>query len=197
MAHSPTAPQPSPRRSAYAVVAAALVLAVGAGGAGYAAGLVTGADIKDGTITSADVRNGSLAYADLQGSAVQRVRPSAYTTTNSEGTALTEAPVAVVTLTLPPGRYTVSATGNVFLTGEGAGDAQCYVQAKRSLGDGGGATTVPAGSTYATLDTQAVVNLSQRRKVALSCTGSAAGISQVLMTAVQVSTVFVDGVPNS
>jgi hypothetical protein len=53
-----------PRPAPAILVAAALVLSAGAGGA-VAGDLITGKDIKDGTVASADVKNESLRLRDL------------------------------------------------------------------------------------------------------------------------------------
>jgi hypothetical protein len=45
---------------------AALALVASAGGAGYAAGLLTGEDIKNGSLTGKDVENGSLTGKDVE-----------------------------------------------------------------------------------------------------------------------------------
>jgi hypothetical protein len=45
---------------------AALALVASAGGAGYAAGLLTGEDIKNGSLTGKDVENGSLTGKDVR-----------------------------------------------------------------------------------------------------------------------------------
>jgi hypothetical protein len=55
---------------AVAVIAASVVLTLGVAGSGYAAGKITGADIKDGTVTSADLKNGTVASADLKDGSV-------------------------------------------------------------------------------------------------------------------------------
>ncbi|GAB3258911.1 hypothetical protein [Nocardioides dilutus] len=45
---------------------AAVALVASAGGAGYAAGMLTGDDIKDGSLTGKDVKNGSLTGKDAK-----------------------------------------------------------------------------------------------------------------------------------
>ena len=63
-------PAPTPRRRsrpvwpAYAVAGAALFTALN--GPAYAAGLITGADIKDGTVASADLKNDSVKGGDVK-----------------------------------------------------------------------------------------------------------------------------------
>ena len=58
----------TPRRKflTYANVLATLALFVALGGGAYAAGLITGKQIKDGSITGADIKNGSLLAADFK-----------------------------------------------------------------------------------------------------------------------------------
>ena len=53
-------------------IAAALIIGTGTGA--YAAGKITGADIKNGTVTGADIKNGSLHKADLADSAIHALK---------------------------------------------------------------------------------------------------------------------------
>ena len=49
----------------YATVASTAALVVALGGTSYAAGLVTGQQIKDGTVTTADIKDHTLQTKDL------------------------------------------------------------------------------------------------------------------------------------
>ena len=57
-----------PRSTHYANVTATMALLVALGGTSYAAGMITGADIKDGTVTTSDVKNGDLRLKDFAAS---------------------------------------------------------------------------------------------------------------------------------
>ena len=52
-------------------------LIVGLGSTAFAAGMITGADIKDGTVTTADIRDGTLRTRDLSEATVDRLRGQA------------------------------------------------------------------------------------------------------------------------
>jgi hypothetical protein len=51
-----------------------VALTLGLGSTAFAAGMITGADIKDGTVSTADIHDGTLKTRDLAGSTVSQLR---------------------------------------------------------------------------------------------------------------------------
>ena len=61
-------------RIAPSLLVAVCLLVLAAGGVGYAAGLVTSADIADETIQSTDIKNGTIANADIKEGTIGRTK---------------------------------------------------------------------------------------------------------------------------
>src|SRR3954453_515362 len=66
----------SPFRSLFhpATTLGAVAILLGLSSTAFAAGVITGADIKDGSVTTADIRNGTLKTADLASGTVNNLR---------------------------------------------------------------------------------------------------------------------------
>ena len=71
------------RRSAPALAVAALVVLASTGGAGYAAGKITGKQVKNGTLTGKDLRDVSVTGADVDEASLGAV-PQALTAGSAE-----------------------------------------------------------------------------------------------------------------
>lgn len=170
-----------------AVLAASTMLVIGVGGGSFAAGLITGADIKNGTVTSADIENGSLIANDLAPGVPTSLAPKVYSTSKVAGTMLTDTYQKIVSLKVPAGSYVVTATGTVFEDQDAPAMGECIIKASR-----GGAVnnlvstaTIPAGGLYATVAPQAVF-ASAGGEFRLRCAGTNAGVNFVSMTATRV-----------
>jgi hypothetical protein len=193
------------RRGPYAVLASAVILVVGLGGATYAVAQITGADIKDGTVTSADIHNHTLKLKDFSDTATDGLKgprgargktgPSdAYATTNNSDTVLPYPDYAtVVSLTPPAGRYVASATGTAYqVSGASATFAACQLSTLGQPSDTGQTTTtIPAGGGYANVATQLTFTTDGTGVLELSCNGTNAGINQVVLTAIKVGALHV------
>jgi hypothetical protein len=57
-----------------ASILSVVALTVGVGSTAFAAGMITGADIKDGTVTTADIHDGTLRTKDLAATTISRLR---------------------------------------------------------------------------------------------------------------------------
>ncbi|MFC5178630.1 hypothetical protein [Nocardioides taihuensis] len=197
-------PASSIRTRTTAVLGAAALLVVGAAGGGYAAGKITGKDIKDGTVTSADVKDGTLKSADVKDGSLgvrdlspataEDLAPRLVYSRTGDGIYLPDddSNTLVQSLALPEGRWlvTVSATAfpHVFSNDPQVPWISCELEAP----DNGFArtnTTVALPGEYASLGTQLVVLAASDRDATFTCHGHNVGINQVTMTGVEVGAV--------
>ena len=179
-------------RGRYSVIVAALVLVLGGGGVTYAAGKITGDSIKNGTVTSADITNFTLKRKDLDPYITSRlVGPTAYSTVKNDGTLLNDSFTTVVSLVLPPGFYTVSATGIVFEVANADAYADCDLDASDATLDGNSAVSIPGGGLYASVAAQGTF-FAQTPDTILTfrCLGTNAGINNVTLTAIRLSRLY-------
>jgi hypothetical protein len=181
----------------YAVIGAAIVLTLGVGGAGFAAGLVTSDDIKDDTVASIDVKNGTLKQKDLAATTVENLMPRVIISRKGPGSYLTEDPTTGFhTMTVPEGRWLVSVTATAFPgLVEGTPFASCLLKAP-DWSSGTTTTTIASPDAYASLATQITVSAGGDTLVSLECSGENAGVNRVTITAVEAGSITIVADPS-
>jgi hypothetical protein len=168
-----------------AVVVASIVLALGVASGSFAAGLITGADIKDGTVRSADVADGTLRIADLGQQTRSALAATAYSTSDSGDTLLTGAFATILKLRVPTGSYAVTASGIVFAVDQTASAmGQCTLVGPPSDAFNNTATSITAGDQYGTLALQ--ITAAGMNTIRLRCSGTNAGVNNFSVTAIRV-----------
>lgn len=193
-------------RSTVPVVIAAVVLTLGVGAGSYAAGAITGGDIKNGTVTSADikndnltsgdVKNGTLQLRDLGSAAVDDLRqgPRVIVSSKGAGSYLPDVPADTTfhSMTVPKGTWLVSVTATVFRhDGLSTPDALCNLRTADESGLLARVSFTPDDG-YVSLASQMVVHASGQTSVGLVCNGNNFGVNQVTLTAVEAGRVTGD-----
>ncbi len=177
------------RTPTLAVIGAAVVLTLGAAGGGYAAGMITGGDIKDGTVASPDVKDDSLKLKDLAPGTIDNLAPRVVISRKGPGSYLPASGDNTVfhTMSVPRGEWLVSVTATAFP--QAFGDPAIVLCSLRAPGSSIGQTSASIDSDYAALATQITVNVNTSADVAASfeCSGDNAGVNEVTITALEVS----------
>lgn len=181
------------RTSPYAVLGAATLLVLGAAGGGYAAGKITGADIKDGTVTTADVKDHTLKSKDLAAATAEALAPRLKFSHQGPGLYLPDdqTETVVQSLTVPEGRWLVTVSATAF-PHDFSSDVVPWISCDLEAPDNGIArtnTTVADPDEYANLGTQLVVLAGSKRDVTFTCFGVNVGINQITLTALEVGEV--------
>jgi hypothetical protein len=181
----------------YATVASTAALVVALGGTSYAAGLVTGQQIKDGTVTGADVKNHSLQTKDLSKSAKKDLTSHVHSTFNDAATAMGAGTKTVLTLPVPAGSYL--AYGKVWAertTATGTNVwARCHLNAPGATD--GVAADLPDDGFSESLATQIVFTTAHVTNVTMTCEGTAgASVMWKKVTAVRLASVVNTPNPN-
>ena len=177
------------RTPALAVIGAAVVLTLGAAGGGYAAGMITGGDIKDGTVASPDVKDDSLKLKDLAPGTVDNLAPRVIISRKGPGSYLPDSGDNTMfhTMSVPQGEWLVSVTATTFP--QVFGDPAIVLCNLTAPNSSSGQTSATIDSDYAALATQITVNanLSAGADVSFECSGDNAGVNEVTITALEVS----------
>lgn len=189
----------------YATVASTAALVVALAGTSYAAGVVTGKDIKDNTVTTKDVKNKTLKVKDLSPGAREDlagaagpagptgpVGPSSvFSVFNNFQTATGNIPKTVLSLALAPGSYAVSSKALGYATGANA-FIECWLEG--SVADFS-SVTFPAVDARAMLTNQIAFTSTVPSTVSLYCRGDAATMTHKKVTAIKVGSVALNEGP--
>jgi hypothetical protein len=173
----------------YATVASTAALVVALGGTSYAAGLVTGQQIKDGTVTSADIKDHTLQTKDLSHSAKNALTAHVHSTFNDSTTAMTGTTKTVLTMPVPPGSYLAySKAWAVRATGTTNAWARCHLNAPGATD--GVAADLPDDGFSESLANQIVFTTAHVANVTLTCEGTTnAQVQWKKVTAVKLTSV--------
>jgi hypothetical protein len=181
-------------RSAPAIGLAAAVVVLSAGSGAVAAGMITGAQIKNGTVTTHDVKNHTLRRADLSSGVAKGLKGTthAFAASNTSDTAMSSTAVTLLSRQLPPGSYVVVAKGWVFT----AGDAQTTTNVDCDLN--GPATDhtaayIPAHEVSETFGLMMTFRSSAASTIVLTCSGT----PDALVTEKQMIAIRVDDLSSS
>ena len=164
----------------YATVASTAALVIALGGTSYAAGLITGQQIKDGTIWTKDL-------APAARSTVKQVH-------NDNGTAMTGSDKTVLSIHLGTGSFALSSKVQAFYSGTSPFVTCSLVGPSGTLDT---AYWYDAGiSGYGEVVNQAVFTTTSPTNVQLNCNGSNAGVFNKKLQAVRVSSASDNLAPN-
>lgn len=149
------------RSGSYATVASTAALVVALGGTSYAAALVTSANIKDGTIQTRDINQAARI-------SVKQVR-------NDNSTDLSGSTKTVLTATVKPGSYLVTAKAGTY-SNTTSPYVECWL-----VGPGGNTLDYSdwylAGQQgYGEVSNQGVLTTNSTTTVQLDCYGTGSGV---------------------
>jgi hypothetical protein len=156
----------------YAAVASTAALVVALGGTSYAAGLITGQDIKNGTVTGADIHDHSLQVADLSKAAKNDLTAHVHSTFNDADTAMTTATKTVLTLAVPKGSYLAYSKAWAVRNGAAGTNswARCHLNAPGATD--GVAADLPDDGFSESLANQVVFTTPHAAAITMTCEGT-------------------------
>jgi hypothetical protein len=174
----------------YATVASTAALVVALGGTSYAAGLVTGQQIKDGTVTSADIKDHTLQTKDLSHSAQNALTAHVHSTFNDNTTAMTGTTKTVLTLPVPAGSYLAYSKTWAVRSGVHGTNAWARCHLNGPGATDGVAADLPDDGDSESLANQIVFTTTHVANVTLTCEGTTnAQVMWKKVTAVKLASV--------
>ena len=145
---------------------AVVALLTAAGGAGYAAGMIGSAQIKDNSIQSSDIKNKTIKTTDVSAKARKAFDGTAYKGTNAADLAIGPDFSTMSSVTLPKGTYVVLGNLTPQVDGTG-GEVDCYLRSGASALDTSFAQV--ATGSFADLSLHATVTLAKATAIKLQC----------------------------